>query len=324
MKKDLIPIAIAIVAIGAICYGLAEATPDLPPPESHPVGSETAKGSEPARKTIDAKDRVVMRVNGEPITEREFNVFVSQAPEQMQFYFMTPEGRRVLAEELVKLKALEQEGRRLGVHKDPDVATRVAMSETNIVAGSALRKVVGAPNEAKLRAAFEKEKKALEGPVLSHILIAYQGGGMPPRTGRPPTEAEAIQKAQRIVQSLKSGADFGMLARQQSDDPESAGQGGFLGVLQPGSVPAPIQEVTSKLAPGQISAPVKSQYGIHVFKAGDPQPFEAVRAELTARMQREEAAATLERLQKAAKVELDDKFFPAAKKPAQVKPQPQS
>jgi peptidyl-prolyl cis-trans isomerase C len=320
LKKDLIPIAIAIVAIGAICYGLAEATPDLPPPQSQPVASQTTK------KTIAANDRVVMRVNGEPITEREFSAFVAEAPEQMQFYYMTPEGRRILAEELVKLKALEQEGRRLGVDKDPEVATRLEMTETNIVAGSALRKIVGSPNDAKLRAAYEKEKSGLETTELSHILIAYQGGNVPPRTGQPPTEAQAMQKAQRLVQSLNSGADFGMLARQQSDDQQSAGQGGSLGLLQPESLPPNIQQATSKLAPGQISVPVKSEFGIHIFKAGErrSQPYEAVRDALAARMQREEAAAAMERLQKAAKVELDDKFFPAAKQPAQVRPQPQS
>lgn len=318
MKKDLIPIAIAVVAIGAICYGLAAATPDLPPPQSQPFTSKEAK------KTVAADDRVVMRVNGEPITEREFGAFVAEAPEQMQFYYMTPEGRRILAEELVKLKALEQEGRRLGVDKDPNVATRLEMTETNIVAGSALRKIIGAPNDAKLRAAYEKEKAGLESTELSHILIAYQGGNVPPRTGQPPTEAQAMQKAQRIAQSIKGGADFGAVARQQSDDLQSAAQGGSLGLIQPGSLPPNIESATAKLASGEVSAPVKSEFGIHIFKAGQrrSQPFEAVRDALAARLQREEAAAAMDRLQKAAKVELDDKFFAPSKQPAQVTPQP--
>lgn len=318
MKKDLIPVAIAIVAIGAICYGLAAATRDLPPPQSQPfTGGET-------KKAVAANDRVVMRVNGEPITEREFGAFVAEAPEQMQFYYMTPEGRRILAEELVKLKALEQEGRRLGVDKDPNVATRLEMTETNIVAGSALRKIIGAPDDAKLRAAYEKEKAALESTELSHILIAYQGGNVPPRTGQPPSEAQAMQKAQRIAQSIKGGADFGAVARQQSDDLQSAAQGGSLGLIQPGSLPPNIESTTAKLASGEVSAPVKSEFGIHIFKAGQrrSQPYEAVRDALAARMQREEAAAAMERLQKAARVELDEKFFAPAKQPAQVRPQP--
>lgn len=319
MKKDLIPVAIAIVAIGAICYGLAEATPDLPPPQSHLV---TSTGTS-AAKTIAPDDRIVMHVNGEPITEREFSAFVAEAPEQMQFFYMSPEGRRILADELVKLKALEQEGRRLGVDRDPAVATRLEMTETNIVAGSALRKIIGPPDEAKLRAAYEKEKSGLESAELSHILVAYQGGNVPPRTGQPPTEAEAVQKAERLAQRIRGGADFAAVAQKESDDLQSAQQGGSLGVMQPGSLPPQIQNAVSALAAGEVSAPVKSEFGIHLFKAGErrSQPFEAVRDALAARMQREEAAKAMERLHKSAKVELDAKFFAPSKRPGQSKGQ---
>ncbi|MGZ8868449.1 MAG: peptidylprolyl isomerase [Thermoanaerobaculia bacterium] len=315
----MIPVAIAIVAIGAICYGLAEATPDLPPPQSHMV---TSTGKSTA-KTVAPNDRIVMHVNGEPITEREFSAFVAEAPEQMQFYYMSPEGRRMLADEVVKLKALEQEGRRLGVDKDPAVVTRLEMTETNIVAGSALSKIIGPPDDAKLRAAYEKEKAGLESAELSHILIAYQGGNVPPRTGQPPTEAQAVQKAQRLAQRIKGGADFAAVAQQESDDLQSAQQGGSLGVIQPGSLPPQIQNAVSRLATGEVSAPVKSEFGIHLFKAGErrSQPFEAVRDALAARMQREEAAKVMERLHKSAKVELDEKYFAPAKTPAPTRGQ---
>jgi hypothetical protein len=319
VKKDLIPVAIAIAAIGAICYGLAEATPDLPPPQSHLVTSS----GKPAAKTIAPDDRIVMHVNGEPITEREFSAFVAEAPEQMQFFYMSPEGRRILADELVKLKALEQEGRRLGVDKDPAVATRLEMTATNIVAGSALRQIIGPADEAKLRAAYEKERAGLESAELSHILIAYQGGNVPPRTGQPPTEAQAMQKAQRLVTRLKGGAPFAVVALQESDDVQSAQQGGRLGAIQPGSLPPELQNATANLKSGEISAPVKSEFGIHIFQAGErrAQPFEAVRDALAARMQREEAAKAMERLHKSAKVELDEKFFAPSKKPAATKGQ---
>lgn len=308
LKKDLIPAAISLIAIGAICFGIAAARPPAPPQRSPAVvhrGAAAANGN------------VVMTVNGEEITEREFAAFIAEAPEQMQMFYASPEGRRILADELVKLKALEQEGRRLGVDKDPEVATRLEMTETNIVAGSALRKIIGNPDEQRLRAAYEKEKPSLETTALSHILVAYQGSAVPPRDGRALTPAQAMTKALQLDARLKRGEDFATLARAESDDTQSAANGGSLGNVPPGSLPPDIQKVTSALRPGEVSAPVTSDFGIHLFKAGErqSQPFEAVRDSLAARMQRDEAEAAMERLHKAAKVDLDPKFFGAPKAP---------
>ena len=310
LKKDLIPAAISLIAIGAICFGLAAARPAVAPQRSPAIAHPGA---------IAANERVVMTVNGEDITEREFSAFIAEAPEQMQMFYTSPEGRRILADELVKLKALEQEGRRLGVHKDPDVATRLEMTETNIVAGSALRKIIGNPTEQRLRAAYEKEKASLETTELSHILVAYQGGAVPPRNGKPLTPAQAMTKVLQIDSRIKRGEDFAAIARAESDDTQSAPNGGSLGMVPPGSLPPDIQKVTSILKPGEVSGPVRSDFGIHLFRAGErrSQPYEAVRESLAARMQREEAEAAMERLHQAAKVDLDPKFFgppPAPKK----------
>ncbi|HUP50341.1 MAG TPA: peptidylprolyl isomerase [Thermoanaerobaculia bacterium] len=299
MRKDLVIAVIAFLAIGAICYGLAALQPDLPPPLPF-----TALGG--------GSEKVVMRVNGEAITERQFNNFLLQAPEQMQFFYATPEGRRILADEVVKLKALEQEGRRLGVEKDPEVAMRVEMTRANILAGSALRKIIGSPSEERIRAEYEKERKQLETRELSHILIGYVGGAVGPRAGRPLTEAEAMRKAERLAARIRGGEDFAALASAESDDVDSARNGGSLGAMPPGSMPPALEKATANLQPGQISAPVKSEFGIHIFRAGQPvaQPYDAVRDALAARIQREEAEAAMQRLQKAARVELDPKFFP--------------
>lgn len=309
MKKDLIFALVAFLAIGAVCFGLAAAKPQEPLQPS-PALVET--------RSTEAEGRVVMRVNGEPITEHEFTAFIAEAPEQMQFFYASPQGRRLLAEELVKLKALEQEGRRLGVADDPHVAGRIAVSETNMIAGSALRRIIGTPSEDRLRAEYEKEKGQLESTELSHILLAYEGGALPPKSGgASPPEAAARQKAQRLAARILGGADFAAVAREESDDAQSGANGGSLGLVQPGALPPDIQSAVAQLQPGQISEPVKSEFGIHIFKVGErrSQPYEAVREALAARIQRDEAQAAMERLKTAAQVELDPKFFGPENKP---------
>ena len=310
VRKD-VPLALAsIVIILGLCFGLAAMRPQLPPTKSTPF-STLAAAKSTTGTTARKNDKVVMRVNGEPVTEREFDAFLQQAPQQMQAFYASPEGRRTLADQLVKLKSLEQEGRRLGVESDPEAASRIEMARANIIAAFTLQKMVTQPDDQRLRSEFEKQKKNFETLQLSHILVAYGGGAIPPRSGSPLSEADAMKKAQVIAATLRSGADFAQLARAESDDVNSAAQGGQLGDVSPASLPAELQGPVSNLKPHQISQPVKSSFGIHIFKSGNrkSRSYDELKPMLAAKMQRDEAEATLSRIQKTAKVELDPKFF---------------
>ncbi|MGZ4779269.1 MAG: hypothetical protein ACXV5L_08730, partial [Thermoanaerobaculia bacterium] len=106
MKRDILLAIALILIVSGVCFGLATLRPDRPPVPSHPFTETT--GNAPA-----ANEKIVMRVNGEPVTEREFNAIVRQSPEEMRSMYATDAGRRALADQLVKLKALEQEGRKL-------------------------------------------------------------------------------------------------------------------------------------------------------------------------------------------------------------------
>src|SRR6476620_480230 len=127
MKKDLpIAIAAAVVILG-VCFGLAAVRPNLPPPALTPVTTTAPAQTKP--RPTNPNDPVVMHVNGEPVTQSEFEAYLQQAPDQMQPFYASPEGRRLFAQEIVKFKALEQEGRRLGVENDPQTMTRIDMAQ---------------------------------------------------------------------------------------------------------------------------------------------------------------------------------------------------
>ena len=316
VRKD-VPIAFAsILIIAALCFGLGMMRPHLPATRSTPFS--TLPVEKAAVTTTIKNDKVVMRVNGEAVTEGEFNAFVQQAPEQMQAFYASPDGRRTLAEQLVKLKSLEQEGRRLGVEADPEAASRIEMARANIIAAYTLQKLIPQPNDQTLRAEFEKQRKNYDTVQLSHIVIAYLGGTIPPKTGAPPTEADAMKKAQGIEAKLRNGADFAQVARAESDDVNSGSEGGRLGEVSPSALPPEVQSAVANLKPQQVSQPVKSPYGIHIFKSGahTSRGYEQMKATFVAKLQRDAAEATLSRLQKSAKVELDPKFFPPETSPA--------
>ena len=82
----------------------------------------------------------------------------------------------------------------------------------------------------------------------SHILVKKQG--------------EAIE----ILDKIKNGEKFGKMARQFSTDSGSAKRDGSLGYFSRGMMVKPFEEIAFKLEIGQISEPVKTQFGYHIIK----------------------------------------------------------
>ena len=318
MKKDAVVALVAVVLVVAVAFVLASVRPDRPLTPSKPFEGET-KAAAIAKKKADPKDPVVMHINGEPVTESEFNSFAAQAPAEQRQFYLSPMGRRMLADELVKLKALEQEGHRIGIDADPSVRSQVEQIVSQIVAGRTLEKLVKEAMEKRLQAEYAKEKASTK--TLRHILVAYQGSQVPARNGEPgPPAAQAMQKAQAIAAKIRAGMKFEEVARTDSDDQQTANRGGILGPAKPDQLPQEIAKVVTALKPGQISDPVRTEFGIHIFRIDEPSLAE-LKPLLEQKLQREVMNETVDRLQKAAKVEYDDKFFPP--QPAVPTPPPQ-
>lgn len=295
-KKDLAITIVVVVVVAAAAFVLSRKSRGLPLTPSSPFSSASTSSE---KKEPEGSDTVVMRVNGEPITEREFNVVSQGAPAG---------SRRQIADELVKLKALQQEGERMKVGDDATVTTQIEMTRAQIIAGRTLEKLVEKRSEDMIQKAYNEQKgKAMS---LRHIAIAYTGGQIPPRDPNAKLTADqAVAKARAIVKQLQGGIDFGATAAASSDDLQSAQKGGLLGPVQPDQLPPDIASVVSKMKPGQISEPVKTQFAVHIFKTEEP-TLEDMKPMLSQQVKQQAAKEEIERLQKAAKVDLDPKFFP--------------
>lgn len=73
-------------------------------------------------------------------------------------------------------------------------------------------------------------------------------------------------KADSILLRAREGEDFATLARQYSEDEGSGQLGGDLGWFRPGSMVAEFERAAFSLRPGEISPPVRTQYGWHIIK----------------------------------------------------------
>lgn len=79
-------------------------------------------------------------------------------------------------------------------------------------------------------------------------------------------DAQAQAKLEELRKQILAGADFAKLAKEYSEDPGSANQGGDLGWIDPGATVPEFQAQMDKLQVGQISEPFKSQYGWHIVQ----------------------------------------------------------
>ncbi|HZH43216.1 MAG TPA: SurA N-terminal domain-containing protein [Lysobacter sp.] len=153
-------------------------------------------------------------------------------------------------------------------------------------------------DEAALRQRYEQDKNrfaAAEERLASHILVRVPEGASAAQ------QKEAEAKIRRIAAEAKApGADFAALAQRHSDDASKA-QGGDLGWLGKGATVPEFEKALFALKPGQVSEPVKTEFGWHLIqlrelRGGQMRPFEEVREQLVAeQLQNERERAYTER-----------------------------
>ena len=123
-------------------------------------------------------------------------------------------------------------------------------------------------------------------------------------------EKEAAIKA--VAARLKKGEDFATVAKEVSEDPGSKETGGDLDFFSKDRMVPEFADVAFKLKKGEVSDPVKTQFGFHIIKATDHKdartvPLDEAKEKIVQHLQqqKQQAAATqlFDSLQKNAKIE---------------------
>jgi peptidyl-prolyl cis-trans isomerase D len=120
----------------------------------------------------------------------------------------------------------------------------------------------------------------------SHILLKTEGKD----------EAAVKAKAEALLKQVKGGADFAALAKKESEDDQSKGQGGDLDYFGRGRMVKEFEDVAFSLPVGQVSEVVKSSFGFHIIKVTDKKPearrsLDEVRQQITDQLAFERAQA---------------------------------
>ncbi len=109
-------------------------------------------------------------------------------------------------------------------------------------------------------------------------------------------KAAARKKAEELLAKVKAGADFAALAKESSEDPGSAAQGGDLGLFLRGRMTPAFEEAAFALQAGGVSDVVETPFGFHVIKVeehrpGGVKPLEAVHDEIADSLKQERSLA---------------------------------
>jgi parvulin-like peptidyl-prolyl isomerase len=123
------------------------------------------------------------------------------------------------------------------------------------------------PSDADLQSAYDASKAKLLIPrsfLLSQIFINAPEGADPAILAAAKTKLDAVVK-----QLTAKGADFSTIARQVSEEPTSANQGGKIGWLTETQIQPEIREKLPKLALGALSEPIRLKDGWHILKVLD-------------------------------------------------------
>lgn len=133
------------------------------------------------------------------------------------------------------------------------------------------------------------DRKASQGDVeVSQIMF------MTPKSKGPEVEKEAYEKAKKVYGLLKGGANFEKMVEEYSEDNYSKDEKGVLPRFTIGAYVPEFEKAAFALKkPGDISEPVKTEYGYHIIKLNKKfliSPFDSIQKELKNKVERDDRA----------------------------------
>lgn len=255
--------------------------------------------------------RVVAVVNNEPITSTELQQYMMRAKRQVAkqgVQIPEDELRQQVLEQMILEKLQLQVAKRMGITVDDTAIDRAIedIARRNNMTLDALKQALAADGITfeQFREQIRREMtiarlrdREMEGRVtvsdaeVDHFLannpdvmrrIEAEAGNVTQthvrhilaRTNQTTNDEAAKAKLLALRERIVNGVDFAELAKANSDD-GSAFKGGDLGWINPGDTVPQFEEAMNRLAPGEISQPVKTPFGWHLIQVLERRPLTA-------------------------------------------------
>lgn len=235
-------------------------------------------------------------------------------PEQRSTVLAQPEAVSQFATSLFVRRALAEQAAAQGLADDASIAISLRSAREAVLAEALLERAAAAAMpgeqavEAQARAIYRAQPERFPRPEqvhARHILIL-------PKQGE---EGATEQAAKDLLAKLRAGANFEALATEYSGDYASAKRGGDLGFFGRRSMVAEFEQAAFALQkPGDLSEPVRTQFGYHIVQLVEKRPagvqaFEEVRdglmQQVRTNLDQEARAAVIKKAEADAKLDAD-------------------
>jgi peptidyl-prolyl cis-trans isomerase C len=296
--------------LGAASLAALPALAQTPAPAAAPAASTPAQPD----------DTVLATVNGKPITRGDVNAAAEELAQNLPPQLQGPARDEYVLGFLIDLTAMAQAAEADKLDQTPAFKQQLDFIRKRVLMQAALEKATKAAltDEAMQKTYQEavKQQKPEEEVHARHILFRASPDDKD-------ASAAAEKKAQDVEARLKKGEDFATLAKELTEDPSGKQDGGDLGFFAKEQMVPEFAEVAFGMKPGEVSKPVKTQFGWHVIKVEEkrekPTPtFDEVKPQIEQFLAQKAQAEAVQKTREAAKVEKTDAApkAPAADAPA--------
>ncbi|MFC1475065.1 peptidyl-prolyl cis-trans isomerase [Candidatus Zixiibacteriota bacterium] len=233
-----------------------------------------------------SEGNTVAVINGYEVTETEFNDYYTRL--NMTFPSAEEEfnKKRELLDSVIVSRLLVQAAYEKNIDKSSELARVILSNKNKFLLDILFQRDIAPyiePTDAELKDFHNKLEFKYR---ASHILV------------------ENLDTANALLDRIKVGENFDQLAFDYSIDPSAKRNKGDLGYFVWGSMVDSFQEAILKMEPGELSPPVKSQFGYHLIKLVDKLPndnrrsFEMMQDDITNQVKRRKTMSTMEEFMK--------------------------
>lgn len=221
----------------------------------------------------ESDDKVLARVGSHDITESEVLEFIKPFGQQAVMLYGSEQGKKMIIDDVISMRLYALDAEEANLDKTPEFQQNLENVRRTMLAQSAMREAIKdlAITDEEAKKFYDENPKLFTQPErvrASHILVSGD---------------EDLAKVQA---ELKAGKSFDVVAKEFSTDPGSAANGGDLGEFPKGVMVPEFEKAAFELKnPGDVSDPVKTQFGWHIIKLGghipeSAMPFEQVKANI--------------------------------------------
>jgi len=198
------------------------------------------------------QNTVLATVNGKEITEQDVYAFLSELDPQIAAQFSSPDGVKRLVNELVNGEMLYLYAMENSYDQEEDFKSELERVKANILKKYAVNKILSevSATEDEITQFYNDNSERFQKPEAvraSHILV------------------DEFEKAKEIQDEIHQGLSFEEAAQKYSTCP-SRQVGGDLGEFERGKMVPEFEEAAFNLKEGELSEPVKTQFGYHLIK----------------------------------------------------------